>query len=556
MSKVETIRAATANAPAPVIQTRSLPTSLSSFAPATTDEVARLLSRTPAKHCLLDPAPTWLVKRAADVLTPVLTAMCNASMKLGEVPDSLKRAVVFPRLKKPTLNADEVNSYRPISNLSFTSKFVERLVAVRYTQHAEQSDLFPKNQSAYRRYHSTETAVINVMNDIIRAVDRGEVTALALLDLSAAFDTVDHQTLIEVLRERFAINGVALSWFKSYLTGRSQSFSVDGTMSPPARVGCSVPQGSVLGPLEFISYTEDVTEIFHRHLISYHIFADDKQLHCAGKISETTDIRQQLQNCITDIQNWCASRRLQLNALKTELIWFGSHANMRKIASVADLTLTVGGDVITPVTLVRDLGVYLDSELTMKQHINRTVSSCFFQLRRLRQIRRSAGEEVIKRLVTALVLSRIDYCNAALAGLSDSTLHQLQRVQNAAARLITDIKPWDHITPILKQLHWLPVKFRIKYKLCLTMHLIHTKQCPDYLENTVCLTSESATREGLRSSDTLSYRKPRLRTTFGERAFSYAGPAEWNSLPLYIQSNLNTATFKKQLKTFLFESAY
>jgi hypothetical protein len=477
-------------------------------------------------------------------------------MKLGEVPDSLKRAVVFPRLKKPTLNADEVNSYRPISNLSFTSKFVERLVAVRYTQHAEQSDLFPKNQSAHRLYHSTETAVINVMNDIIRAVDRGEVTALALLDLSAAFDTVDHQTLIEVLRERFAINGVALSWFESYLTGRSQSFSVDGTMSAPARVGCSVPQGSVLGPLEFISYTEDVTEIFHRHLISYHIFADDKQLHRAGKISETTDIRQQLQNCITDIQNWCASRRLQLNALKTELIWFGSHANMRKIASVADLTLTVGGDVITPVTLVRDLGVYLDSELTMKQHINRTVSSCFFQLRRLRQIRRSAGEEVTKRLVTALVLSRIDYCNAALAGLPDSTLHRLQRVQNAAARLITDIKPWDHITPILKQLHWLPVKFRIKYKLCLTMHLIHTKQCPDYLENTVWLTSESATREGLRSSDTLSYRKPRLRTTFGERAFSYAGPAEWNSLPLYIQSNPNTATFKKQLKTFLFESAY
>ena len=476
-------------------------------------------------------------------------------MQSGEVPVSHKHAVVFPRLKKPTLDADDANSYRPISNLSFISKFVERLVAARYMRHAEHNKLFPQNQSAYRRYHSTETAVISVTNDIIRAVDRGEVTALVLLDLSAAFDTVDHQTLINVLRERFAIDGVALSWFESYLANRSQSFSVDGILSAQTTVDCSVPQGSVLGPLEFISYTEDVVEIFIRNIVQHHMFADDKQLYRTGRVSETNSIRDQLSRCILDVRDWCASRRLQLNALKTELQWFGSHANLRKIAS-ADLTLTVGDDVITPVTLVRDLGVYLDAELTMKQHVARIVSSCFFQLRRLRQIRRSAGEEVTKRLVTALILSRIDYCNAALAGLPQSTLKPLQRVQNAAARLICNTKPWDHISPVMKQLHWLPVNQRIKYKLCLSMHLIHTKQCPDYMKDTVCLMSESATKDGLRSSATLAYRKPRLRTVFGERAFSYAGPAAWNSLPSHIQSNTNTASFKKQLKTFLFALAY
>jgi len=135
---------------------------------------------------------------------------------------------------------------------------------------------------------------------------------------------------------------------------------------------------------------------------------------------------------VTYIRGWCSSRRLQLNAHKTELQWFGSRASLRELSS-ADLTRSVGNDVIQPVTVVRDLGVYLDNELTMMQHISRVVSSCFFQLRRLRQIRCSAGEEVTKRLATALVLSRLDYCNAVLTGRPESTIRPLQRVQNAAA---------------------------------------------------------------------------------------------------------------------------
>ena len=389
------------------------------------------------------------------------------------------------------------------------------------------------------------------MNDIIRAVDRGEITALVLLDLSAAFDTVDHQTLLDVLQRRFAVDEVPLLWFQSYLTNRTQSFCVDGTRSSALMVECSVPQGSVLGPLEFISYTEDIVKVFQRNHVRHHLFADDKQLYRSGKIPEIDSIRDQLRRCIIEIRDWCASRRLQLNALKTELQWFGSRYYLNQIAS-ADLSLTVDNDVIKPVSMVRDLGVYLDSELTMKQHVHHVVRSCFFHLRRLRQIRRSAGEEVTKRLVAAFILSRIDYCNAALAGLPQSTLKPLQRVLNAAARLITDTKPRDHITPVLRNLHWLPINQRIKYKLCLLMHLINSKQCPEYMKDLVCLTANNATRSGLRSASSLSYSKPALSTVFGERAFSYAGPAAWNSLPSHIQSIVNTATFKRQLKTFLF----
>ena len=555
LSKVEKIRAATASAPAPLIDERSVESPLSSFAPVTSDEIIRLLSRAPAKHCQLDPAPTWLVKRLATVLAPVLGLMCNASLQSGTFPDAHKHAVVFPRLKKPTLDADDVNSYRPISNLSFVSKLVERAVAVRYTNHVEHHRLFPTRQSAYRRHHSTETAIVSVMDDIIRSIDEGKVTALVLLDLSAAFDTVDHGTLLDVLHRRFAVTDTPLEWFGSYLTGRTQSVSVNGVRSAPGAVNCSMPQGSSLGPLGFISYTDDVVVVFDHNDVRHHLFADDKQVYTSTKIADIDDARQRLASSIAGVREWCASRRLQLNAGKTELVWFGSRANLRKMSAI-DLSLSVAGDVIEPVTVVRDLGVYLDAELTMKQHVNRITSSCFFHLRRLRQLRRSVGPEVTKRLVSSFVLSRLDYCNAALAGLPQSTTWPLQRVQNAAARLITNPGARDHITPAMKQLHWLPIHMRIKYKLCLMMHFIFTKPCPDYMLELASLTSVGATRAGLRSAEGASFRKPRVRTKFGERAFSYSGPAAWNSLPENLQFNTDTASFKRHLKTHLFASAY
>ena len=165
----------------------------------------------------------------------------------------------------------------------------------------------------------------------------------------------------------------------------------------------------------------------------------------------------------------------------------------------------------------------------MKSHIARTASACYYHLRRLRQIRRRVGEDVAVRLVLALITSRLDYCNSTLAGLPKSTLDPLQRVQNAAARLIFQLGPRDHVTPSLIQLHWLPVRSRVQYKLCLLMYYIHSGRAPAYLMDSVQATSARTRREGLRSAATTNYVIPRLRTKFGERSFSYAGPAAWNA---------------------------
>ncbi len=553
-NKVANIRRSTANASPPVIADRQC-ASLSAFVKVSAEEVSKIVMTAPAKHCSLDPVPTWLLKRLQPLLGETLAMICNASFKEGVFPESLKQAIVRPRLKKSTLNADDLGCYRPISNLSFLSKVIERAAAARLSAHIESQRLLPCRQSAYRDGHSTETAIIAVHDELVRSIDSGDVCALVLLDLSAAFDTVDHQTLLRVLSCRFGVRDTALDWCKSYLSERSQTVYVNAQQSESYTVDCSVPQGSVLGPQKFIIYTEDLADLINNHQLSYHLYADDAQLIAPTALTNAPAVVERLQQCIVEIHQWCASRRLQLNPSKTELIWFGSHTNLQKMR-VLDLSLKVGSDVIQCVDAVRDLGVTLDSELTMKQHVNKVARACFYHIRRLKQIRRLLGPRVAASLVSAFVLSRLDYCNAILAGLPKSTIAPLQRVQNAAARLVARLGPHDHVSSAIRDLHWLPVQQRITYKLCLLMHLVHTGRAPSYLVDSVTATRDVGSRSRLRSANSHRYELPRTRRIFGEHGFSYAGPSAWNTLPSSLHELSNTSSFKRRLKTVLFTRAY
>ena len=205
-----------------------------------------------------------------------------------------------------------------------------------------------------------------------------------LLDLSAAFDTVDHRILTEVLERRFAVEGTALEWFESYFSGRTQTFYVADASSRPVPLICGVPQGSILGPTVFVAYTEEIQTSL---TLVYHLYADDTQLLACCPVFDIDICRHSIESNIIQISKECSSRRLQLNPEKTELIWFGSAANLSRLQK-ASLDIHVGQVTIKPVDVVRDLGVMLDSRLDMRQHISKTVSACFFHLRRLRQMQR------------------------------------------------------------------------------------------------------------------------------------------------------------------------
>ena len=285
------------------------------------------------------------------------------------------------------------------------------------------------------------------------------------------------------------------------------------------------------------------------HEVEHHLYADDTQASDHIQLSQATAAIANIERCVVSVHSWCSSKRLQLNPTKTEIIWFGSRTSLRRLQGV-DLSLHVGADTIVPLAVVRDLGVLLDSELKMTNHISKVTSVCFFHLRRLKQARRVLGEAITTRLVLSFVVSRLDYCNAVLAGLPLSTIAPLQRVQNAAVRIIKRLGPRDHITAARRELLWLPIKFRITYKLCILMHMVHIGSCPSYLSEMVQATSSLSGRSRLR------YEIPATHHKIGERAFSYAGPAAWNSSPATITDLTDTKLFKISLKTHLFQLAY
>jgi len=279
--------------------------------------------------------------------------------------------------------------------------------------------------------------------------------------------------------------------------------------------------------------------VSEKHNVYSHMYTDDTQLYDSSSLVDIESVRDRLTSCVSEVAKWCASRRLQLNDDKTGMIWFDSRSNLAKLQRI-NLTLQVRTSNIQHDSVVRDLGVYMDSELTTEEHVAKIAAACFYHIRRLRQVRRRVGQEVTRQLVLALIMSRLDYCNSVLAGLPTSTLQPLQRVQNAAARLVFGLSRSEHVTPTLIQLHWLPVSYRMKFKLCCLVHAIHYGRSPAYLTETVQSVGASRSRSGLRSSSTswMGYSLPRLRTKFGERAFSHAGPATWNALSDHIGTGL------------------
>jgi len=410
--------------------------------------------------------------------------------------------------------------------------------------------LLPAQQSAYRLFHSTETAVLSVYNDLVRAVDYCRVSQLVLLDLSATFDTVDHQVLLCMLSDRFGISGTALNWLESYLSDRTQSFVYTGQTSyfPVTR---SVPQGSVFGTFGFIAYTDDLIAVPEKHNVHSHMYADDTEFYDSSSLVDAESVQDRLTSCVSEVAKWCPSRRLQLNDDKTEMIWFGSRPNLAKLQRI-NLSLQHTAQQRRPAS-GRLYGLRADDERTRRQN-----RCCFYHIRRLRQVRRRIGQKVTQQLVLALIMSRLDYCNSVLAGLPTSTLQPLQRVQNAAARLVFGLSRSDHVTPTLIQLHWLPVSYSIKFKLCCLVHAIHYGRSPAYLTETVQSVGASRSHSGLRSSSTSSmdYSLPRLHTKFGERASSHAGPAIWNALPDHIRTVVDPVKFQKLLKSHFFSQAF
>uniref|UniRef100_A0A4W6D5N5 Reverse transcriptase domain-containing protein n=1 Tax=Lates calcarifer TaxID=8187 RepID=A0A4W6D5N5_LATCA len=453
------------------------------------DSLSKIVLASKPTTCLFDPLPGKLSKDLWPVLGPAVLNIVDLSLTTGTVPSSFKTAVVKPLLKKPHLDPGSLGNYRPVSNLPFFSKILEKVVYQQLSAHLADNNLFEPYQSAFRAFHSTETALAKVVNDLLLSLDSGSTSLLILLDLSAAFDTVDHRILMDRLENRFGISGVALSWLKSYLSDRTQCVSCNNTVSAFSDVKYGVPQGSVLGPLLFSLYIYPLGQIIRSHGINFHCYADDTQLYVPIKADNASQIRE-LEICLSSVT------------------------------------------------------------LSFDQHIKDITKTAFFHLRNIARIRSFLSMADAEILVHAFVSSRLDYCNVLLSGLPRTSTKSLQMVQNAAARMLTRSRRFDHITPVLASLHWLPVHVRSDFKVLLMTYKILNGLAPSYLSD---LLNPYIPSRALRSQSAGLLSVPRVKKkSAGCRAFSYRAPFLWNNLPSDIRQAESVEAFKSKLKTHLY----
>ena len=389
------------------------------------DDVSKLIKGFAAKNCMLDCIPTWFVKDNLATFVPAITKMANVSFSTGVFPTALKHAIISPIIKKPSLDPNNLKNYRPVSNIKFLSKVIEKHAVNTITSHMRECNLGEPLQSAYRAAHNTETALLKVQNDITTLIHQRKGVFLVLLDLSAAFDTITHDILFDRMENEIGLTGSALKWLKSYFSARTTSVYINGAQSAKCSLNYGLPQGSIVGPLSFTVYTIPIGRIIKKYGLSYHLYADDIQLYISFDPSNNSSIESALSilsKCINDIESWMTCNMLKLNNEKTEFFVALSPHNKRRMPPVK---LLVGNTLIEPTDTVRNLGVVFDTQMSMSPQVASLSRSITFHLRNISRIRRYLDFDTCNHVVRSLILSRLDYANILLMGSKATDINRL-----------------------------------------------------------------------------------------------------------------------------------
>ena len=346
------------------------------------------------------------------------------------------------------LDHNDLNNYRPVSNLCFIAKIMEKLVLSHVSAYLNSHNLYNTCQSAYRPGNITETALLKVVNDLFLSLIIGNIYVLALLVFSSACNTIDHPILVHRLDTDFGFTDAVLQWFSSYPTDRTHYVSPYNHCSAFAPVHSGVPQGTVLVPILFAMYVKPLSAIIDSHSIIHHSFADDLQIQMSAPPDRISELLRSMQSCMGDVNAWASANMLRIYDNKTELTLVTSKRTMH--LHNLPTYIAIGNAQIPFKQSVKNLGLTLDCHLTMNAHVSDIARTCYFELRRLASIRRFLTSTATATHVSAFVFSRIDYCNSLLFGSTHDVTSYMQRIQNHAARVILRLPKSSSITIHLK----------------------------------------------------------------------------------------------------------
>ena len=510
--------------------------------PVTQDQVKNLIRKLNInKSSGLDEISPKLLRLSSELVTPSLTQIINQSIRMGIFPDELKKAYVVPIYKKG--DKYSCNNYRPVSILSCISKLLERLVADQLMCFINRNNVLYENQSGFRKLYSCQSTLIKLTDEWLKHIDNGNMIGTLLIDLSKAFDLVNHKLLLKKLRV-YNFSEISLSWFASYLTLRKQTVRIGHSYSKFKDIENGVPQGSILGPILFLLYINDLP-LYLSNSIS-ELYADDTTLHTSGNSIES--IRNDLVSDLSAVLRWCEENGMMINIDKCKSMLIGSRPKIN--LNEKDFKLNLQGSEIQTVNCEKILGVYVDQTLSWDQQIDNLCAAISSRISLFGRIKTYLP--LISRIAfyNGYILPLIDYCSVVWGNSSEENLNRILKLQKRAARSIMNASYDTPSSFLFKQLEIMPIKVRIFYHKAVSVYKGLHELAPGYICNLFCEAQTFHERK-LRSSCSGNLAIPRPHLECFKKSLSYSGPKVWNSLPSDVKSATSLANFKHMLRCHL-----
>ena len=492
-----------------------------------------------AKSFGIDNISSYFLKLALPYIGNSLAALFNTSIETSQFPDSWKVARVTPIFKEG--DKTEKSNYRPISVLPVISRLFEKLVFDQLYQHMKENHLFSPDQSGFLRLHSTLTCLLTNTEEWYNGLDLGQLVGLVFIDLKKAFDTVDHEILCKKLQV-YGVQHRELSWFRSYLTCRKQFCRVNGVASDIEDIEVGVPQGSCLGPLLFLIYINDLPQAVQGSTVS--MYADDTSL--CHQSNDITQLNKAINNDLRHLDTWLQGNKLSLNVAKTNsmLITTKQKRNILKDTNL-DLDLNLRENELEVVQKTKYLGVQIDCSLDWKEQIKAVSAKVSRAVGFLKHAKNFLPRETLKTLYTGIVEPHFRYCCSVWGCCGSTEINQLQKLQNRAARIVTNSSFNTPSRPLIEVLGWKTIEQLISIESKTMVFKSLNELAPQCLCGLFTKNSQCSTRT-LRNTGT-DVRLPKKNSANGKKCFSFRGAKLWNSLSAESKQASSLNSFKKSI---------
>ena len=489
--------------------------------------------------------PIRLLKCSRQILGEPLAIIFNTSIESGIFPTKLKIAKVIPIFKAGDATAP--SNCRPISLLSIFNKIFEKLIYKRLNSYLISKEIISESQYGFREKHSTEHAVLDIISKIQANMDKKLFSCGVFIDLSKAFDTVNHDILLDKLHH-YGIRGILNKWFASYLKRRFQTTEIKNCISEKQETLCGVPQGSVLGPLLFLNYINDICN--SSNILKFYIFADDTNLLHAD--NNLKNLEKTFNKELAKVSSWLIANKLTLNISKSNFVIFRPY--QKKITYQPTLKLFDNNSQrlvnLECKTYVKYLGVLIDQHLSWKHHIDHIALRISKTAGIIARLRHFVPFSILSNLYRSLILPYLSYGVVAWGRAAKYLINKLLLLQKRALRLMYFTDKQQHAIPLFLKSNFLPIQMIYFEKTASLMYDISTNEAPSLIQQ-LFTKAGNVHGYGTRSATSGNYYVKSSRLEIQKNSFSRSGTFVWNSLPLKLR-HVNKRRFKKELRVSLF----